>query len=78
MEVKWSRVKKARYQWLQHKVEMEQFHFLQGEQDETFGGDFVFTIHGKELIVGELFVRIYNEQPTFPLEVGKSLTMKPF
>ena len=29
----------------------------------------MFEIHAKELIVGEIFVRIYNEQPTFPLEV---------
>ena len=74
-----SKIEKARYRWLRQKVEMELNYnliFLQGEQDETFGGDFVFTIHGKELIVGELFVRIYNEQPTFPLEVGKSHTMK--
>lgn len=36
-------------------------------KDQTFGAEFVFTIHSKELIVGEIFVRIYNEQPTFPL-----------
>ena len=77
LKIKWSKVKKARYGWLRQKVEMEQFDFLQGEQDEAFGGDFVFTIHSKELIVGELFVRIYNEQPAFPLEVGKFQTVKP-
>ncbi|XP_039252268.2 dnaJ homolog subfamily C member 13-like isoform X1 [Styela clava] len=38
-----------------------------GECDPTFGSDFVFTVHGKELIIGDIFVRIYNEQPTFPL-----------
>lgn len=42
---------------------------FQGECDPSFGADFVFDIHAKELIVGEIFVRIYNEQPTFPLEV---------
>ena len=30
----------------------------------------MFDIHAKELIVGEIFVRVYNEQPTFQLEVG--------
>lgn len=42
---------------------------FQGECDPDFGGMFVFDIHAKELIVGEIFVRVYNEQPTFPLEV---------
>ena len=42
---------------------------LQGECDPDFGGMFVFDIHAKELIVGEIFVRVYNEQPTFQLEV---------
>ena len=43
---------------------------FQGECDPDFGGMFVFDIHAKELIVGEIFVRVYNEQPTFPLEVS--------
>lgn len=42
---------------------------LKGECDKSFGADIVFTEHSKELIVGEIFVRVYNEQPTFPLEV---------
>ncbi|KAL5005925.1 hypothetical protein ScPMuIL_017083 [Solemya velum] len=36
---------------------------------------FVFDIHDKELIVGEIFVRIYNEQPTFPLENPKGFSI---
>ncbi|XP_056376625.1 dnaJ homolog subfamily C member 13 isoform X2 [Hyla sarda] len=43
-----------------------------GECDKSFGADFVFSDHGKELIVGEIFVRVYNEQPTFQLEVPKA------
>uniref|UniRef100_A0A3B3Y3K6 J domain-containing protein n=1 Tax=Poecilia mexicana TaxID=48701 RepID=A0A3B3Y3K6_9TELE len=39
-----------------------------GENDKSFGADFMFGDHNKELIVGEIFVRVYNEQPTFPLE----------
>lgn len=42
----------------------------QGENDESFGAEFAFSEHSKELIVGEIFVRVYNEQPTFPLEVS--------
>ena len=44
--------------------------FPQGECDQSFGAEFVFDIHAKELIVGEIYVRIYNEQPTFPLEAS--------
>ncbi|XP_072547287.1 dnaJ homolog subfamily C member 13 isoform X3 [Salminus brasiliensis] len=43
-----------------------------GECDRSFGAEFVFSEHGKELIVGEIFVRVYNEQPAFPLEYPKS------
>ncbi|XP_053386463.1 dnaJ homolog subfamily C member 13-like isoform X2 [Mercenaria mercenaria] len=46
-----------------------------GECDPDFGGMFVFEIHAKELIVGEIFVRVYNEQPTFPLENAKGFTI---
>ncbi|XP_053466998.1 dnaJ homolog subfamily C member 13 isoform X2 [Ictalurus furcatus] len=42
-----------------------------GECDKNFGTEFVFSEHSKDLIVGEIFVRIYNEQPTFPLENPK-------
>ena len=42
---------------------------FQGRIDEAFGAEFVYEIHAKELVVGEIFVRIYNEQPTFPLDV---------
>ncbi|KAH6928943.1 hypothetical protein HPB50_021773 [Hyalomma asiaticum] len=39
-----------------------------GECDESYGANFVYGAHKEELVVGEIFVRIYNEQPTFPLE----------
>jgi hypothetical protein len=45
--------------------------YLQGECDQSFGATFEFEIHAKELVVGEIYVRIYNEQPTFPLEVSR-------
>ncbi|KAK3083199.1 hypothetical protein FSP39_016526 [Pinctada imbricata] len=46
-----------------------------GECDKEYGATFVFDIHAKELIVGEIFVRIYNEQSTFPLENAKGFTI---
>ena len=42
---------------------------LQGRCDEDYGANFVYSLHQKELIVGDIFVRIYNEQPTYPIEV---------
>ncbi|XP_078519995.1 dnaJ homolog subfamily C member 13 isoform X2 [Lissotriton helveticus] len=43
-----------------------------GECDKSYGSEFVFNDHAKELIVGEIFVRVYNEQPTFQLELPKA------
>ncbi|XP_071508513.1 dnaJ homolog subfamily C member 13-like [Diadema antillarum] len=45
-----------------------------GECDPQFGADFTFTSHSKELIVGDIFVRIYNDMPTFPLHDAKGFT----
>ncbi|KAJ8336734.1 hypothetical protein SKAU_G00379540 [Synaphobranchus kaupii] len=42
-----------------------------GEFDESLATEFVFSDHSKELIVGEIFIRVYNEQPTFALELPK-------
>merc|ERR1712136_184370 len=42
-----------------------------GHCDPSFGVDFSFDAHEKELIVGDIFVRVYNEQPTFPIEEPK-------
>jgi len=46
------------------------FWYVKGECDAALGADFVFSIRSKELIIGDVYVRIYNEQPTFPLEVS--------
>lgn len=32
--------------------------------------DFGFSAHSDELVVGGVFIRIYNEQPSFPIQVG--------
>ncbi|KAH0627267.1 hypothetical protein JD844_002784 [Phrynosoma platyrhinos] len=45
---------------------------VQGDCDKSYGSEFVFSDHAKELIVGEIFVRVYNEVPTFQLEVPKA------
>eukprot|EP00795_Rhopilema_esculentum_P013369 gene13369-4225_t len=47
----------------QQKMKIER-----NECDQSFGAEFVFSDHNKELIVGDIFVRVYNEQPTFVLE----------
>ncbi|XP_053215309.1 dnaJ homolog subfamily C member 13 isoform X3 [Podarcis raffonei] len=43
-----------------------------GDCDKSYGSEFIFSDHAKELIVGEIFVRVYNEVPTFQLELPKS------
>jgi len=52
--------------------------YAKGECDPALGAEFVFSVRSKELIVGDVYVRIYNEQPTFPLEVGCSVSFSFF
>lgn len=40
-----------------------------GTCDPAFGADMKYSAHKDELVVGNIFVRIYNEQPEFQLEV---------
>ncbi len=40
-----------------------------GTCDPNFGSTFKFTAHDNELIVGTIFVRIFNQQPMFQLQV---------
>jgi len=35
----------------------------------TFGESFVFSALKDELVIGEVYVRVYNDQPTFVLDV---------
>lgn len=46
-----------------------------GESDPSFGANFEFTVHSSELIIGDIFVRVYNEQPTFLIENAKGFTI---
>ena len=45
----------------------------QGDCDMSYGEDFRFTVFCNELVVGEIYVRVYNEQPTYVLEVGRGV-----
>ncbi|CAD6190910.1 unnamed protein product [Caenorhabditis auriculariae] len=42
---------------------------------DLFGAEFRLSVHAGELIVGDVFVRIYNEQPTFPLHEPKKVAV---
>nr|CAB3238835.1 dnaJ homolog subfamily C member 13 [Phallusia mammillata] len=44
--------------------------------DPFVGIDFVFAAHRDELVVGDIFVNIYNEQPLFAIEEPKEFGMK--
>ncbi|CAD5210525.1 unnamed protein product [Bursaphelenchus xylophilus] len=41
--------------------------------ENDFGAEFTLSVYAKELIVGDIFVRIYNEQPEFKLYDPKSV-----
>ena len=49
---------------------------MQGECDPSFGEDFRYSVLSEELVVGEIYVRVYNEQPTFVLEVRWTLHLE--
>ena len=43
---------------------------VQGEcDDSSYGESFKYDALKDELVVGEIYVRVFNEQPTFVLEV---------
>ncbi len=43
--------------------------------DPAFGSEFTFSAHKGELVVGQIFVRIYNHQPMFQLEVCRTVVL---
>ncbi|UYV62597.1 DNAJC13 [Cordylochernes scorpioides] len=47
-----------------------------GECDPSLGADFKYSAYQNELIIGDIFVRIYNQMPSFPLENAKEFTLK--
>ncbi|XP_023328115.1 dnaJ homolog subfamily C member 13 [Eurytemora carolleeae] len=46
-----------------------------GESDPAFGAEFKYSAHINELVVGTVYLRIYNLNPTFSLEDPKSFTV---
>jgi len=69
MRVKYYRAAGRNITWYGVNCMRVKYYLLQGECDPAFGSEFIFTVHAKELIIGDIYVRIYNEQPTFSLEV---------
>lgn len=45
------------------------------EIDLTIGSSFGYSAHEGELKIGEIFIRIYNQQPTYPIENTKGFTI---
>lgn len=52
--------------------------YLEAKRQERLNGtdsfehdfsDFKYSVHANELIIGEIFVKVYNEQPVFQIEV---------
>ena len=44
-------------------------HVKSGESDPAFGAEFLYEAHKDELVIGQIFIRVYNEQPNFPIKV---------
>lgn len=40
------------------------------EIDVNVANDFKYSAHSGELRIGGIFIRIYNEQPTYPIQVS--------
>lgn len=58
----------TRAQLLEFLAEQQRTHVRSGESDPTFGATYVHETYTKELIIGGIFVRVYNRQPDFQLE----------
>ena len=46
-----------------------------GESDPAFGAEFRYSQHSEELVVGAVYLRIYNSNPTFALDDPKRFTV---
>lgn len=65
----------TRAQLCDYLMDQQQKIMKSGDCDPSYGADFVFDVHAQELIVGDIFVRIFNEQPMFVLENPKGFTI---
>lgn len=59
---------RTRAELLDYLGEQQRQHIRSGESDPSFGAAYVHECHTSELMVGGIFVRIYNRQNDFPLE----------
>ena len=48
----------------------QQAHVHTGQSDPEYGATFEFDAHKDELVIGGVFIRIYNEQSSFPIQAG--------
>jgi DnaJ family protein C protein 13 len=46
-----------------------------GDLDLSIGTEFTYSAHSDELRIGGIFIRIYNQQPTYPIQNAKNFTM---
>ncbi|XP_076044368.1 receptor mediated endocytosis 8 isoform X2 [Oratosquilla oratoria] len=65
----------TRTQLIDFLTRNQQMHVKTGQSDPAYGADFEFDAHKDELIIGGVFIRIYNEQPTYPVQ-PKDLTLE--
>ncbi|ULU09193.1 hypothetical protein L5515_000042 [Caenorhabditis briggsae] len=57
-------------------LEFVEKHRTSNEPSSTLmGAEFELSVHKNELIVGDVFIRIYNEQPTFALHEPKKVAV---
>ena len=45
-------------------------HVKTGQSDPDYGSKFSFGAHEDHLVVGGVFIKVYNEQPMYPIEVS--------
>lgn len=59
---------------LNEYLEAKRLERLNGNENfEHDFSNFKYSAHAGELIIGEIFVKVYNEQPVFPIEVKLSI-----
>jgi len=61
----------TRAELIDYLERQQESHIKTGESDPSFGSDFEFSMHKDELKRAGVFVRIYNEQPTYQLRNPK-------
>lgn len=62
---------RTRAELIQYLETQQQSMIRASECDMSFGEDFRFDVLRDELVIGDIYVRVYNEQPTFVLEDPK-------